>query len=178
MTRNLAKLGRPRLPRLWIALAIAPICIGAAASSAVAGHATAPAGNGPIAFQRYLFQNHPLQADIFVANADGSGERRITRAPRGRIDDLPDWSADGKRIVFQRGPSVDGPWTLWTVNADGSEAKRLSPARGRCLDESSASLPPDGAQIAFECHRQTSHGDLFSVVVMNSAGGHRRVVVR
>jgi len=178
MTRNLARRGRPHLrQRLWIASAIALLGIGAAAASAVPGHATTPARNGPIAFQRYLFQNHPLQADIFIANADGSGERRITRAPRGRIDDQPDWSADGKRIVFQRGPSVDGPWTLWTVSSDGSGAKRLSPARGRCLDESSPSFSPDGSQIAFECHRHTSHGEHFSIVVMNSDGGNRRVVV-
>jgi Tol biopolymer transport system component len=178
MTRNLAKRGRRHLPqRLRIAPTIALLGIGAAAAVAGAGLATPPAKNGLIAFQRYLFQDHPLQADIFVANADGSGERRITRAPLGRIDGEPDWSADGKRIVFQRGPSVDGPWTLWTVNADGGGARRLSPARGRCLDESSPSFSPDGAQIAFECHRHTSHGELFSIVVMDSNGGNRRVVV-
>jgi TolB protein len=168
MTRNLA---------LRIGPAIVLLGIGAAAASAGAGQATPPAGIGPIAFQRYLFQDHPLQADIFSANVDGSGERRITRAPRGRIDDQPDWSSDGKRIVFQRGPSVDGPWTLWTVSSDGSGAKRLSPARGRCLDESSPSVSPDGSQIAFECHKHTSHGELFSILVMNSDGGNRRVVV-
>ena len=169
MTRNLA---------LRIGPAIVLLGIGAAAASAGAGQATTPAGNGPIAFQRYLFQDDPLQADIFTANAVGSGERRVTRAPRGRIDDQPDWSPDGKRIVFQRGRSVDGgPWTLWTVSSDGSGAKRRSPARGRCLDESSPSFSPDGSQIAFECHKHTSHGELVSVVVMNSDGGNRRVVV-
>ena len=179
MTRNLVQRGRRRLPqRMRTAPAIALLGIGAALAAAGAGLATPPARNGPIAFQRYLFQDHPLQADIFVANADGSGERRITRAPRGRIDGEPDWSADGERIVFQRGPSVDGPWTLWTVNADGSGAKRLSPSRGRCLDESSPSFSPDGSHIAFECHRHTRHGELFSIVVMDSGGGNRRVVVR
>ena len=47
MTRNLAKRGRPRLPRVWIASAITLLGIGAAASTAVAGHVTAPARNGP-----------------------------------------------------------------------------------------------------------------------------------
>lgn len=178
MTGNLAKRGRPHVPQgLWMASAIALLGIGATAASAEAGHATTPARNGSIAFQRYVFQDHPLQADLFIANADGSGERRLTRAPRGRIDDQPDWSADGKRIVFQRGPSVDGPWTLWTVSSDGRGAKQLSPVRGRCLDESSPSFSPDGSQIAFECHRHGSHGELFSILVMNSDGGNRRVVV-
>ena len=150
----------------------------AATCAAALANASSPAERGKIAFQRYLLQDKPLQANIVVANADGTGERTITHAPRGFIDGEPDWSRDGKRIVFQRGPSVDGPWTLWTVNADGSGARRLSPAHRRCLDESSPALSPDGKHIAFECHDHTNQGELFSIVVMDADGGHRRVAVR
>src|SRR6476619_4986121 len=141
-------------------------------------HATPPAANGNIAFQRYLLQDDPLQADVWVERADGSGEREVTHAPRGFIDGEPDWSPDAKRIVFQRGPSVDGPWTLWLVDADGSRAHRLSPTRGRCLDESSPAFSPDGRRIAFECHDHVKHGELFSIVVMNVDRRHRHVAVR
>jgi len=41
------------------------------ASSVGFAHATPPAANGSIVFQRYLFRDHPLQADIWAANADG-----------------------------------------------------------------------------------------------------------
>jgi TolB protein len=146
--------------------------------AAALADATPPDGAGRIAFQRYLLQDVPLQADIWTANADGSGERRVTHAPRGFIDGEPDWSPDGRRIVFQRGSSVDGPWTLWTVNADGSGASRLTPSHGRCLDESSPAYSPDGTEIAFECHNHARRGELFSIDVMAAGGGNRRVVVR
>ena len=145
---------------------------------AALAHATAPTTNGGIAFQRYLLQDDPLQANIWTADADGSGEREVTRAPRGYIDGEPDWSPDGAEIVFQRGPTVDGPWTLWIVRADGSGGHRLSPTRGRCVDESSPAFSPDGKQIAFECHDHTSRGERFSIVVMTADGRSRHVAVR
>lgn len=37
---------------------------------------------------------------VFVMNADGSRDERITNGP---LDRWPDWSPDGTRIVFQRG---------------------------------------------------------------------------
>ena len=155
-----------------ISCATAGVCIVALAN------ATRAASTGRIAFQRYLLQDDPLQADIWVANSDGGGEQRVTHAPRGRIDGEPDWSPDGKRIAFQRGPTVDGPWTLWGVNADGSGARRLSRSHGRCLDESSPAFSPDGERIAFECHDHTRNSELFSIVVMDRDGGNRRVIVR
>src|SRR5207244_97220 len=178
MTRNLAKRGRLRLPRMWIALAIAPICIGAAASSAVAGHATAPAGNGPIAFQRYLFQDQPLQADIFIANAHGSGERRITRAPRGRIDDQPEWSADGKRLWFERQNIKAKPMNghaTFVVNLDGTGLHRVTPWNLRAGDHPDWS--PDGALILVRSNANgpdfKHQGNLF--VVRSDGTGLRRL---
>ena len=133
----------------------------AAAVAASLAHATPPGANGRIAFQRYLLQDDPLQANIWSANPDGSGERQLSRAPRGYIDGEPDSSPDGARVAFERGPSVDGPWTLWIVNADGSGLRRLSPSAGRCLDESSPAFSPDGTHIAFECHDHTRSGERF-----------------
>ena len=59
------------------------------ATGAAASRATPPGPSGRIAFQRYLFQNKPLQADIFAANVNGSAPRRITNAPRGRSTTSP-----------------------------------------------------------------------------------------
>ena len=40
-------------------------------------HATTPGTNGLIAFTRYRLQNNPLWSEIFVADPDGRGERRL-----------------------------------------------------------------------------------------------------
>jgi Tol biopolymer transport system component len=158
-------------------ISVALSCATAACAVTLA-HATQHAANGRIAFQRFLLQDHPLQTDIWTANADGTREQRITHAPHGFIDGEPDWSPDGRQIVFQRGPSVDGPWTLWMIHADGAGLRRLTPRRGRCLDESSPAFSPDGTEIAFECHDHTRGGEQFSIVIESTDGGNRRVAVR
>lgn len=167
--------GSKRRGRRFAAL-VSLTAAGALATSAALSRATSPGPNGSVAFQRYLFQDNPMQADIFATAAGKT--RRVTRAPRGMIDDRPDWSPDGKQIVFQRGPSVDGSWTLWFTKVDGSATHRLTPLHGRCLDESSPAFSPNGRQIAFECHNHTHSGELFSILIMNRAGRARHVVVR
>jgi len=159
------------------AIATAIVTVIAAGALGTTARGTPPGTNGRIAFQRYLFQDHPLQADIFVAERDRSGERRVTRAPRGRIDGEPDWSPDGRLIVFQRCRTVDGPCTIWSVNDDGTGARRLTP-RGskRCFDETSPAFAPDGMTIAFECMTHSNGSPIFSVVVMDENGSRRTVV--
>ena len=56
--------------------------------------------------------------EIFVVNADGSGERRLTElAPKLRFDAAPTWSPGGDLIVFRRGYSSG---RLMTMNPDGT----------------------------------------------------------
>jgi dipeptidyl aminopeptidase/acylaminoacyl peptidase len=57
-------------------------------------------------------------------NADGSGQRRLTR-DRG-IDSNPSWSPDGKRVLFDRvrNPELEGP-DVWVMKADGTKAQVL-----------------------------------------------------
>ncbi len=168
----------PRMNPRALAVLTALVAITAAAVAGT-GRATPPAGNGLIAFQRYLFQDRPLQADIFVAKADGSGQRRVSRAPHSLIDGEPDWSPDGRRLAFQRCVTVDGPCRIWSINADRTGARRLTP-RGakKCADETSPAFAPDGETIAFECMTRR-HGQLaFSLVAMDRDGGNSHVVVR
>ena len=56
-------------------------------------------------------------ADVYVINADGSGERRLTRKAGNHF--FPAWSPDGQKIAFGRG---DGPHSeqIYIMNADGS----------------------------------------------------------
>ena len=99
--------------------AIALVVIGGVVSVA---QATSPGKNGKIAFRRYLDDAHTWGA-IFVSEPDGSGARRVTRPARGVIDDFPDWSADGKLLVFQR---CAGSCAVYVVKPDGTGLKNLS----------------------------------------------------
>jgi tetratricopeptide (TPR) repeat protein len=59
--------------------------------------------------------------DIWVVNADGSGEQRLTTDTA--VDGLPAWSPDGTHIAFlsNRG----GTWAIWAMKADGSDQHKL-----------------------------------------------------
>jgi Tol biopolymer transport system component len=60
--------------------------------------------------------------DLFVMNADGSGQRRLTRK---RDDDLrPVWSPDGRKIAFDH--YNDGYNWIYVVDADGSGLRKLT----------------------------------------------------
>ncbi|MGH7529009.1 MAG: TolB family protein [Gemmatimonadales bacterium] len=68
--------------------------------------------------------------DIFVSHADGSNLLRLTTAPEQ--EDNPRWSPDSHRLVFCR--VVNGFFQLFTINADGTSAAKLSanPAAHEC----------------------------------------------
>jgi Tol biopolymer transport system component len=60
--------------------------------------------------------------EIYVANVDGTGLRRLTR--HTEVDESPTWTADG-RIVFASFRS--GPSRLYVMNRDGSGVRRFFP---------------------------------------------------
>jgi TolB protein len=66
----------------------------------VAGAALAapPADNGSIAFRRYLGPERTKGA-IFTIAPDGTGERQVSRPPRGLSDDFPEFAPDGSFIA-------------------------------------------------------------------------------
>jgi dipeptidyl aminopeptidase/acylaminoacyl peptidase len=104
-------------------------------------------------------------SQIYVANADGTGERRITRITTGDSCG-PVWSHDGKKIAFysfalphpSRNPAV------WMMDPDGSNMKRIA-EHGL-----SPSWAPDDKQIAFASNRDGK----FQIYVMASDGSKVR----
>jgi TolB protein len=157
--------------------------------------ATMPGQNGSIAFRRYLDAKQTRAAVLAVA-ADGSGERQITRPPANTQDDLPDWSPDGRRLVFSRCPS-DNVCRLMIVNADGTGLRALTHScrthpgpkgipRG-CEDASNPSFTPDGQHVLFT--RATGRVKTFpkletdqiehsAIAVIGADGTDERVILR
>jgi len=95
--------------------------------------------------------------EVYVVNADGSGQRNLTRKPG--FDSDPVWSPDGRKIAFVRTNSDgDGPargHELYLMNADGSGQRML--ARGRA-----PAWSPDGRKIAFRSARD-GNGEVYVV---------------
>jgi Tol biopolymer transport system component len=103
------------------------------------------------------------EGDVFVANADGSGVRRLTTA-RG-WESPAAWSRDGRTILFTRMPAsgANEP-SVMTMNADGSSLRRL----GRGF---AAAWSPDGTKILYA---SSVDPDTSRLYVMDADGSHRR----
>lgn len=73
---------------------------------------------------------------IYVAAADGSSLQRLTKGVS------PEWSPDGRQIVFNGADSSGDP-SIHIINADGSGERVLQ------IAGSSPNLPPDGHRLSF-----------------------------
>lgn len=85
-------------------------------------------------------QTEPLQAGLYLLQADGRGELRLLF----RNAYTPAWSLDGKKLAFSV-ESPRGSWSVHVANADGSSLRRLTDPR---LMGGSPAWSPDGKQIA------------------------------
>jgi len=112
---------------------------------------------GRIAF----FNKREGGKEIYVVNADGSGQRRLTRDARNAA--TPAWSPDGRKIAFEGGLNAMSVCCgVYVVNADGSGQRRLA-RNGRAPTWS-----PDGRTIAFFSDSK--------IYLMNADGSeHRRL---
>jgi len=83
--------------------------------------------------------------DIWLADADGQNPVPLTDDPG--TEDQPAWSPDGRQIAYAAFPREGGSFDLWTVNADGSGRRRVTPYDIKAGDGPDWS--PDGTQILF-----------------------------
>lgn len=113
--------------------------------------ATPPGDNGSIVFRRYLGPERTV-GTIFTIAPDGTGERRVTRPPRGLSDDFPDFAGDGSFIAFER---CGDTCRIFTVRPDGSRLRQVGPGCSggrlppRCSDIFYPAISPNGRRIAF-----------------------------
>jgi len=94
----------------------------------------------------------PSTIELFVANADGSGERQLFT--NSDFDYNASFSTDGQWIVFTSERAGYGQADIFRVHPDGSGLERLTddPA----MDDQAA-LSPDGRQLAFVSTRGEPH---------------------
>jgi TolB protein len=108
-------------------------------------------------------------------------EHRITTW-RLRAGDTPDWSPDGKTILFhsnQNGPP-DISGNLYTVRASGYHAKKLTFAHGGVRQYLGSSYSPDGKWIVFGRRPATGGVDANAadVFIMRTDGSDKQHVTR
>jgi TolB protein len=104
-------------------------------------------------------------SEIYVANADGSGLRRLTNHPA--IDVTPTWSPTGQQIAWtsERG----GNPNIWIMNADGTQPRQLT--REGQADRSTWSPAPLN-EIAYTARR----GGGFDIKIYDFQTGEHRTL--
>ncbi len=125
------------------------LCAFAVASGAICCHA---------ADRVVLDRLGPTQANLFISNADGSGERGLPQS--GSLDYNPAWSPKGDWIAFtsERAGSAD----LYRIHPDGKGIERLTddPAY-----DDQAAFSPDGQHLVFVSTRAGGRANLWMLDV-------------
>jgi TolB protein len=138
--------------------------------------ATVRGKNGRIAFRRYLNKAETRGA-IFTIKPDGTGERQITHPRRGFVTDEPDWSPNGRWIVYHHEAEGEFPSRLFKIRPDGSNRKHLSGTCERPCGDSFPAWSPKGKRIALQREScGTGMNNLIAIYVMRADGTHPRRV--
>ena len=108
--------------------------------------------------------------EIFVSNADGTGETRLTY-DQG-VDRFPSWGPDGDKLVFAS--DRDGDYEIFIMNGDGTGLEQLT---FNDAFDYAPHISPDGGSIVFNSDRAAvgEHNDIY---VMDIDGTNARPLTR
>lgn len=112
--------------------------------------------------------------EIYVMQADGSHVRRLTHNQAADLH--PDWSPDGKRLLFTSDRS--GHSEIYAMRTDGSEVHQLTKDRKTAAR---AAWSPDGKRIAFMSNRDAQREEDengFEIYLMDADGSNVQRLTR
>jgi YD repeat-containing protein len=133
-------------------------------------------------------RDQPGFSSIYVMNANGSSQTRLTVSGSGLRDEQPAWSSNGAKLAFtSTRDSILETWQetddagaivtksklhvnkeIYSMNADGSGQTRLT---NELANDDSANWSPDGTKIIFRSERERDCCDPTAQVwTMNSDG--------
>ncbi len=175
------------MQRTTQALVASSLVIGVAASppAPIASLDTRPGRPAVLTGEPWIVYQAPAAdgtSPLRLVRPDGTDDHPLLDADR-RIPDTghPDWSPDGSRIVFDVWtPQPSGPHrlTIWTVRADGSDAREVASCVAPCLQLSYPAWSPDGRSVALTRFDIRPDGDWgpSAIEVLDLASGRRRPI--
>jgi Tol biopolymer transport system component len=119
---------------------------------------------------RYAWDKH-ASFDIFESDLDGANAKRLTTTPG--YDAEGSYSPDGARIVFTSSRG-DGIARIWTMAADGSDARQVTTAT--TTYDGGPFFSPDGKRICFRGFRNEKNPRLANLFVIDADGGNETQV--
>jgi uncharacterized repeat protein (TIGR02543 family) len=136
---------------------------------------------GVIVYEQYGGSDSDPQSDIWMMNADGTGQTNITNTPNFQEYD-PELSPDGTRVAFMSNrvteTNQDGNYEIFSIALDGSDLVQVTDSVAPNAWDSYTSYgptwSPDGAQIAFSATREWSSVELF-VTNADGSGGETKL---
>lgn len=110
-------------------------------------------------------------SEIFVMNADGSNNRRLTRSQSSSLGDndwvfRPTWSPNGRQIAYVTDSDSYNP-VVWIMDRDGTNRRLLMGVTDTFEAADALSWAPDGRRLAVTAFG----GELSQIVLLDVARG-------
>jgi len=154
--------------RRSLLIAVATAVIGLAAGGPAA-QASLPGHAGRIAFW------DAATGQIYTVAPNGSGLSQLTHLGSTHAGIMPNWSPDGKRIIFTlvRANTFEDHARIWIMRADGTDAHQLSHDQPGFRNYTGA-FTPDGKRIVFA--RCQPDDGVCAIWEMRADGSHMHAI--
>lgn len=144
--------------------------------------AASPAATSPLASYAgwIMYQTGDGRSSdaIYLVHANGADDHEVGGDIPGDIHHHPDWSPDGKQLLFD---SEGEPDQLWVMNVDGSDARIVTPCSlPDCVGPTHAAWSHDGKRIAaaYAIGPLGSNGPArLGLAIIDVASGDRTVIL-